>query len=337
MLSVSFSQPLQIGSVKIQRTAALAPMASVADKAYRYMCKKYGASLVVGEMASAKGLCYSDRKTAELLEVTAEEFPMAVQLFGSEPDFMAKACKIAAKFSPQFIDINMGCPVHKVVSTGSGSALMRTPKLAQDIVKACVDAVEIPITVKIRKGFDDQNCNAVEFAQMMEEAGASMITVHGRTRKQMYQPPVDTDIITKVKQAVSIPVVGNGDITDPISAKKMYESTGCDLIMIGRGSYGHPWIFEEVSTYLTQGILPQEKTLEEKMQIMLEHVSLICKFKGERMAMREARKHASWYLKGVHHAAKFRNLCASLESYEDIRILSQEVLRVNKEMEEPLP
>ena len=336
-MSTFYTTPLEIGSVKIQRTAALAPMASVADKAYRYMCKKYGAALVVGEMASAKGLCYSDRKTAELLQVTKEEFPMAVQLFGSEPEFMAKACRIAAQFEPQFIDINMGCPVHKVVSTGSGSALMRTPKLAQDIVKACVDAVDLPITVKIRKGFDDQTCNAVEFAQMMEEAGASMITVHGRTRKQMYQPPVDIDIITQVKQAVSVPVVGNGDITDPISAKEMYEKTGCDLIMIGRGSYGHPWIFEEVSQYLTQGILPQEKPLEEKMEIMLEHVSLICSFKGERMAMREARKHASWYLKGVHHAAKFRNLCASLETFEDIQQLSQEVLRINREMEEPRP
>ena len=331
------SKHLQLGSVSIERTAALAPMASVADKAYRYMCKKYGAALVIGEMASAKGLCYSDRKTAELLEVTAEEFPMAVQLFGSEPEFMAKACRIAAKFEPQFIDINMGCPVHKVVTTGSGSALMRTPQLARDIVKACADAVDLPITVKIRKGFDDQTCNAVEFAQMMEEAGASMITVHGRTRKQMYQPPVDIDIITRVKQAVSVPVVGNGDITDPVSAKEMYEKTGCDLIMIGRGSYGRPWIFEEVSSYLKDGMLPKEKALEEKMEIMLEHVSLICSFKGEKMAMREARKHASWYLKGVHHAARFRNLCASLETFEDIRQLAQEVLQVNREMEEPRP
>lgn len=309
----------------IKRTAALAPMASVADKAYRYMCKKYGASLVVGEMASAKGLCYSDRKTAELLSVTAAEFPMAIQLFGSEPEFMAKACKIAEQYEPQFIDINMGCPVPKVVSTGAGSALMKAPQLAADIVKACVDATAIPITVKIRKGFDDSCINAVELAQMLEQAGASAITVHGRTRKQMYQPPVDIDIIRQVKQAVTIPVIGNGDITTPETAKQMYEKTGCDLIMVGRGSYGRPWIFEEIETYLETNTRLPEKSLDEKMEIMLEHISLICQFKGEKIAMREARKHAAWYLKGIPHAAKFRNLCSNLEVYADIQQLVKQV------------
>ncbi len=309
----------------IKRTAALAPMASVADKAYRYMCKKYGASLVVGEMASAKGLCYSDRKTAELLSVTAAEFPMAIQLFGSEPEFMAKACKIAEQYEPQFIDINMGCPVPKVVSTGAGSALMKAPQLAADIVKACVDATAIPITVKIRKGFDDSCVNAVELAQMLEQAGASAITIHGRTRKQMYQPPVDIDIIRQVKQAVTIPVIGNGDITTPETAKQMYEKTGCDLIMVGRGSYGRPWIFEEIETYLETNTRLPEKSLDEKMEIMLEHISLICQFKGEKIAMREARKHAAWYLKGIPHAAKFRNLCSNLEVYADIQQLVKQV------------
>lgn len=309
----------------IKRTAALAPMASVADKAYRYMCKKYGASLVVGEMASAKGLCYSDRKTAELLSVTAAEFPMAIQLFGSEPEFMAKACKIAEQYEPQFIDINMGCPVPKVVSTGAGSALMKAPQLAADIVKACVDATAIPITVKIRKGFDDSCVNAVELAQMLEQAGASAITIHGRTRKQMYQPPVDIDIIRQVKQAVTIPVIGNGDITTPETAKQMYEKTGCDLIMVGRGSYGRPWIFEEIETYLETNTRLPEKSLDEKMEIMLEHISLICQFKGEKIAMREARKHAAWYLKGIPHAAKFRNLCSNLEVYADIQQLVKQI------------
>lgn len=309
----------------IKRTAALAPMASVADKAYRYMCKKYGASLVVGEMASAKGLCYSDRKTAELLSVTVAEFPMAIQLFGSEPEFMAKACKIAEQYEPQFIDINMGCPVPKVVSTGAGSALMKAPQLAADIVKACVDATAIPITVKIRKGFDDSCVNAVELAQMLEQAGASAITIHGRTRKQMYQPPVDIDIIRQVKQAVTIPVIGNGDITTPETAKQMYEKTGCDLIMVGRGSYGRPWIFEEIETYLETNTRLPEKSLDEKMEIMLEHISLICQFKGEKIAMREARKHAAWYLKGIPHAAKFRNLCSNLEVYADIQQLVKQV------------
>ncbi len=320
---------LKIGKHNIKRTAGLAPMASVADKAYRYMCKKYGASLVVGEMASAKGLCYSDRKTAELLECTANEYPMAIQLFGSEPEFMAKACKIAEKYEPQFIDINMGCPVQKVVSTGAGSALLKTPELACDIVKACVNATDIPITVKIRRGFDNNNINAVEMACMLEEAGASAIAVHGRTRQQMYTPGVDIDIIKKVKEAVKVPVFGNGDVFDPISAKKMYDYTNCDLVLVARGSYGRPWIFEEIETYLEQGVILPEKSLDEKLDIMLEHISLICEFKGERIAMREARKHAAWYLKGMHNAAKFRNLCASLEKYEDIKNLVLEVKKYN--------
>lgn len=320
---------LKIGKHNIKRTAGLAPMASVADKAYRYMCKKYGASLVVGEMASAKGLCYSDKKTAELLECTANEYPMAIQLFGSEPEFMAKACKIAEKYEPQFIDINMGCPVQKVVSTGAGSALLKTPELACDIVKACVNATDIPITVKIRRGFDNNNINAVEMACMLEEAGASAIAVHGRTRQQMYTPGVDIDIIKKVKESVNIPVFGNGDVFDHISAKKMYDYTNCDLVLVARGSYGRPWIFEEIETYLEKGILLPEKSLDEKLDIMLEHISLICEFKGERIAMREARKHAAWYLKGMHNAAKFRNLCSSLEKYEDIKNLVLEVKKYN--------
>lgn len=319
----------KLGKHTIKKTAGLAPMASVSDKAYRYMCKKYGASLVVGEMASAKGLCYSDKKTADLLEVTANEYPMAIQLFGSEVEFMAKACKIASKFSPQYIDINMGCPVQKVITTGAGSALLKTPKLAQDIVKACVDATDIPITVKIRRGFSNDNINAVEVASMLEEAGASAITVHGRTRQEMYTPGIDIDIIKKVKESVSVPVFGNGDIFDPVSAKKMYDYTNCNLIMVARGSYGRPWIFEEIEHYLSTGEILPEKELDEKLEIMLEHISLICEFKGEKIAMREARKHAAWYLKGVHNAAKFRNLCSSLEKYEDIKNLISKVKKDN--------
>lgn len=319
----------KLGKHTIKKTAGLAPMASVSDKAYRYMCKKYGASLVVGEMASAKGLCYSDKKTTDLLEVTSNEYPMAIQLFGSEVEFMAKACKIASKFSPQYIDINMGCPVQKVITTGAGSALLKTPKLAQDIVKACVDATYIPITVKIRRGFSNDNINAVEVASMLEEAGASAITVHGRTRQEMYTPGIDIDIIKKVKESVSVPVFGNGDIFDPVSAKKMYDYTNCDLIMVARGSYGRPWIFEEIEHYLSTGEILPEKELDEKLEIMLEHISLICEFKGEKIAMREARKHAAWYLKGVHNAAKFRNLCSSLEKYEDIKNLISKVKKDN--------
>jgi tRNA-dihydrouridine synthase B len=322
---------IQVGTHFIRKTAALAPMASVADRAYRLLCKRYGASLVVGEMASAKGLCYSDRKTAELLEVTAEEYPMAIQLFGSEPEFMSKACKIAAQYEPQFIDINMGCPVHKVTATGAGSALLKTPEVACSLVRACVEATDIPVTVKIRTGWDANSVNAVEMAQMLEEAGASAIAVHGRTKQQMYAPSANWSIIAKVKQAVHVPVFGNGDVTTPQETKAMYEQTGCDLVMIGRGSYGHPWIFEEVETYLERGELLPPKPLEERMEIMLEHAALICSLKGERIAMREARKHAAWYLKGVKQAAKFRNDCGQLETYEDIRELARMVLEANAE------
>lgn len=322
---------IQVGTHFIRKTAALAPMASVADRAYRLLCKRYGASLVVGEMASAKGLCYSDRKTAELLEVTAEEYPMAIQLFGSEPEFMSKACKIAAQYEPQFIDINMGCPVHKVTATGAGSALLKTPEVACSLVRACVEATDIPVTVKIRTGWDANSVNAVEMAQMLEEAGASAIAVHGRTKQQMYAPSADWSIIAKVKQAVHVPVFGNGDVTTPQEAKAMYEQTSCDLVMIGRGSYGHPWIFEEVEAYLERGELLPPKPLEERMEIMLEHAALICSLKGERIAMREARKHAAWYLKGVKQAAKFRNDCGQLETYEDIRKLARMVLEANAE------
>lgn len=320
---------MKLGKIVLPKTAALAPMASVADHAYRLLCKRYGAAVVVGEMASAKGMFYSDRKTAELLRVTAEEFPMGVQLFGSEPQIMARACKKAAEFGPQFIDINMGCPVQKVVATGSGSALMKTPQLAADIVKACADAVDLPITVKIRKGFDDEHINAVELACMLEEAGAQMITVHGRTKRQMYHPPVDVDIIKQVKQAVSVPVIGNGDITTPQLAREMYEKTGCDLVMIGRGSYGHPWIFEEVSRYLADGTLLPPKSIEERLEIMQEHISLICSFKGERVGIRESRKHAVWYLKGMRGAARFRNACGQLATYEDVKELVRQVKACN--------
>lgn len=320
---------MKLGKIVLPKTAALAPMASVADHAYRLLCKRYGAAVVVGEMASAKGMFYSDRKTAELLRVTAEEFPMGVQLFGSEPQIMARACKRAAEFGPQFIDINMGCPVQKVVATGSGSALMKTPQLAADIVKACADAVDLPITVKIRKGFDDEHINAVELACMLEEAGAQMITVHGRTKRQMYHPPVDVDIIKQVKQAVSVPVIGNGDITTPQLAREMYEKTGCDLVMIGRGSYGHPWIFEEVSRYLADGTLLPPKSIEERLEIMQEHISLICSFKGERVGIRESRKHAVWYLKGMRGAARFRNACGQLATYEDVKELVRQVKACN--------
>ncbi|WMJ22362.1 tRNA dihydrouridine synthase DusB [Paludicola sp. MB14-C6] len=318
-------ETIKIGNVTIDKTACLAPMASVADRAYRYMCKKYGASYVIGEMASAKGLCYSDRKSNELLEVTKYEYPMAVQLFGDSPEFMAKAAVIASKYKPQIIDVNMGCPVPKVAGNGCGSALMKTPELAAELVHAMTKVTDIPITVKIRKGWDDESVNAVPFAKMMEQAGASAITIHGRTKQQMYHPPIDLDIIKAVKQAISIPVIGNGGIVTAIDAKHMYDYTGCDLVMVGQGTYGRPWIFQQIKTYLETGESLSEPSINERLDVMYEHISLIVKLKGEKMGMREARKHAAWYIKGSNGAAGFRHACGQLSTLDDLRDLIQEV------------
>lgn len=320
---------VKIGSVSIERTAALAPMASVADKAFRVLCKRFGAAYVVGEMASSKGLCYSDRKTAELLEVTESEMPMAVQLFGDEPKFMAKAAQIASEFKPQIIDINMGCPVPKVAGNGSGSALMRSPELAGEIVKAVVSATDIPVTVKIRKGWDDNSVNAVEFAKLMEQNGAAAIAVHGRTRQQYYTGVADWEIIKAVKDAVSVPVIGNGDVISVESCVDMYKKTGCDLVMIGRGAYGNPWIFKQIEHYYKTGEIMALPTLAERMEVMLEHISLICEYKGERVGMKEARKHAAWYVKGLRSAAGLRRECGMLSTYEDAKALAKKVLELN--------
>ncbi len=316
---------MKIGDVLIKQTAALAPMASVADRAYREICKQHGAAYLVGEMASSKGLCYSDKKTHQLLSVNEYEQPMAVQLFGDDKDFMAKATIIATEYNPQIIDVNMGCPVPKVAGNGCGSALMKTPELAYDIIKAMTAVTDTPITVKIRKGWDDENVNAVEFAKLMQDAGAAAITVHGRTRKQMYRFPVDIDIIKEVKDAVSIPVIGNGGITSAVEAKQMYDYTGCDLVMIGQATYGRPWIFNEIKTYLETGILLPEPTIEERLEVMLKHIELIVLYKGEKMGMREARKHAAWYIKGSNGAAAFRHKCATLTTVSDLRELVEAV------------
>ena len=322
---------LSLFGCTIPRTAMLAPMAGIADRAYRQLCKEYGAVLVVGEMASVKGLCYSDRKTAELLTCTPEEFPMGVQLFGDDPAFFAKAAKIAAQYHPAFIDINMGCPVHKVVSTGAGSRLMTTPEKAAQIVRACVEAVDIPITVKMRKGYNAEDANAPQLAKLCQEEGAAAITIHGRTKAQLYQPGADWDIIKQVKQAVSIPVIGNGDVMSAQDAAQMYCQTGCDLVAVARGSYGRPWIFSEITQYLQTGTLPPEPSPEEKMEVMLRHLSLICTYKGEQAGMREGRKIAGFYVKGLAQASRFRGLCGSLSTLEDAKTLANEVLQAQKE------
>lgn len=323
---------IKIGNVTIEQTAALAPMASVADRAYRLMAKKYGAAYVVGEMASAKGLCYSDRKTAELLECTPEERPMAVQLFGDDPAFMAQAVEKVRAYQPDIIDINMGCPVPKVVNGGAGSALMKDPIRAAEIVRAVVSASEVPVTVKIRKGWDDHSINAVEFAKRMEDAGAAAITVHGRTRQEYYGPPADWEVIAQVKQAVSVPVIGNGDVTDGKTAAEMYRQTGCDLVMVGRGSYGRPWVFREIRAYLESGEELPPVSLEERLAVMREHVELICRYNGEYGGMRIARKHAAWYLKGLRGAAAFRKDSSSLETLEDFYRLQEKIRQAQQEV-----
>lgn len=323
---------IKIGKVCIPRTAVLAPMAGVADRAYRLMCRKYGAACVVSEMVSAKGICYSDRKTAALCTVTDEERPMAVQLFGSEPDFMAEAVKIVLEYRPDIIDINMGCPVPKVVNTGAGSALMKDILLAAEITEAAVRAAgDTPVTVKIRSGWGRESINAPEMAKALEASGAAAIAVHGRTRDQFYSGEADMGVIGTVKQAVKIPVIGNGDVTDAASCMEMYERTGCDLVMIGRGSYGSPFVFEEIDSYFS-GKPYTPPDVREKMRVMLEHIRLMLSLseKNEEMAMHEARKHAAWYMNGYYGSAKFRGRCYQLSSYAEAERLAEEFIELQE-------
>lgn len=313
---------MKIGNITIDGYAALAPMAGVADRAMREICAAHGACYTVGEMASAKGLVMSDRKSEQLLDVADGQYLCAVQLFGCEPETMAKATEKAMRFRPQIIDINMGCPAPKVAKTGCGSTLMKTPQLAGEVVRAVVKATDVPVTVKIRAGWNLDSLNAVEIAKICEDAGASAIAVHGRTREQMYAPPVNIDIIRQVKEAVKIPVIGNGDIFTPKDAADMYEKTGCDLVMVGRGALGRPWLFAQINAWLGHQRIIPDPPVSERMRIMLEHVQKICDYKGDRVGMREARKHAAWYMKGIRGAAAMRREIGELTSLEQLQELA---------------
>lgn len=318
---------MKIGNIEIDsRSAGLAPMAGVADMAFRELCVSYGATYVVSEMVSSKGLTMCDRKSKKLLVLSDKERPAAAQLFGCDPQIMAQSAKAAMEFSPDIIDINMGCPAPKIAGNGGGSALLKNPKLAQEIIKAVVDAVDIPVTVKIRIGWDSENINAVEMAKRAEDAGAAAITVHGRTKVQMYAPPVDRETIALVKKSVSIPVIANGDIVDGPSAAKMIEDTDCDYLLVGRGALGNPWVFSQISAYLKHGVILPEPPVSERMAVMLKHIKLICEYKGESVGIREARKHAAWYIKGIKGAAAYRKQVGTLSSIEELEKLAAQIV-----------
>ncbi len=322
---------MKIGDLEIKEKAALAPLAGVADRAFRELCRGYGAAYTVCEMASAKGISLGDKKSAELLSITETERPSGSQIFGNDPKTMALAAEKALEYSPDFIDINMGCPAPKVASSGGGALLMKSPVLAAEIVKAVVDASTVPVTVKMRSGWDNGNINAVELAKMCEQAGAAAITVHGRTKVQMYAPPVNIDIIKDVKRAISIPVIGNGDVIDGISAAKMLEETGCDMVMIGRGALGRPWVFSQINAYLNHEQILPEPPVSQRMLVMLKHIEKICEYKGEYVGIREARKHAAWYTKGLHGAANYRAQIGQINSIDDLKFIAASLIEANKE------
>lgn len=321
---------MKIGDIEIKGYAALAPMAGVADRAMREMCVRFGAAFTVGELASAKAITLGDKKSVSLISASDGERPFGCQLFGCEPETMARAAYTALRYSPDFIDINMGCPAPKVaVSGGGGAALMKEPKLAGDIVKAVKNAVDVPVTVKMRTGWDRSNITAVEVAKRAEDSGASAITVHGRTRDQMYAPPCDIKTIKAVKAAVSVPVIANGDITDAASAAEMYENTGCDFLMVGRAAMGNPFIFTEINTYLGEGRLLPPPPLSKRLLILLEQVEKMRVYKGDHIAFLEARKHAAWYMHGLSGAAELRRMCSYISSTDELVAVVKKAMELN--------
>lgn len=309
---------IKIGNLKIKKTAALAPMASVSDRAYRLICKEFKACLVFSEMVSVKGIYYNPKKAKNLLKITKKERPMGIQLFGQDPKYFFLALDEVLKNKPDIIDLNMGCPVKKVVKTGAGCSLMKNVELAEKIASVVVKNSNVPVTVKIRKGWDNNSVNVCEFAKRMQNCGVSAITVHARTKEEMFSKKADWDIIKKVKKNVSIPIIANGDINSLKAAKKVYATTNCDLIMIGRASFGRPWIFKQINKYLKTGQILNEPTKAEIFNIMLKHVKKIIEFEGEFLGLKKARAVAMRYFHGFKDAAKIRKLCSQICCFEDV-------------------
>ena len=312
---------LQIGNVKLENDLILGPMAGVTDLPFRLLCKEQGAGLLCMEMVSAKGIMYNNKNTKFLLTIDERERPVSLQLFGSDPDIISEQVKRIEELPFDILDINMGCPVPKIVNNGDGSALMKNPLLAGEIIEKTARAIQKPVTVKIRKGFDEEHINAVEMAHIAQESGAAAIAVHGRTREQYYSGKADWEIIRKVKEAVKIPVIGNGDVWTPQDAIDMRKQTGCDGVMIGRGAQGNPWIFKQILHYEQTGELLEKPSPQEVTEMILRHAKMQMEFKGEYTGMREIRKHAAWYTAGYKNSAKLRGKINETETYEELKEL----------------
>lgn len=317
---------LKIGNVELENPVILAPMAGVSDLPFRLLCREQGAGMVCTEMISAKAIYYSNKNTESLMAIHSDERPVSLQLFGSEPDILAAMAKQIEDRLFDILDLNMGCPVPKVVNNGEGSALLRKPDLVRKIVSAVVSAVDKPVTVKIRKGFDDKSVNAVEIAKIVEDCGAAAVVVHGRTREQYYSGKADWNIIRQVKEAVSIPVIGNGDVDSPEMARAMFEQTDCDGVMVGRAARGNPWLFYRIRRYMETGKIPEKPSVQEVKAMILRHAQMQVEEKGAYTGMREMRKHVAWYTAGFPHSAKLRRQVNELESLDELEELLQKLL-----------